>query len=83
MSALALRDLPEWPATLDALGVVAYSGLSESEVLRHARTGSLVFKPIGPHGRKVCPREQVDALLKSLWSDRAGSPLEDLDFGDD
>ena len=82
---IPLRDLPEWPAALDAPEALAYSRLSESELRRRVRDGELVFKPVGPNGRKVCLREQLDEVLRRIWSEQSGSTPpteEDLDFGD-
>jgi hypothetical protein len=83
--AITLKDLPDWPAALDVQEALAYSRLSESEMRRRVAKGEIVFKPVGPNGKKVCLREQLDVLLKSIWSDRTGAPptpMEDLDFGD-
>lgn len=78
-----LVGLPDWPACLDADEAVKYSRLSRTEISRAVADGRLVFKPIGHNGRKVVRRLDIDELLSSIWSDRAGSPLEDMDFGAD
>ncbi len=57
-----------------------------TEMRRRVATGELVFKPIGPIGKKVCLRDHLDALLKSICSDAVGippEPGEDMDFGED
>ena len=82
---ISLRDMPDWPAALDLNEALAYSRLSESEMRRRVASGEIVFKCVGPNGKKVCRREQLDDVLKSIWSDQTGTPpvpSEDLDFGD-
>lgn len=79
----AIQHIPNWPASLDAQDAVRYSGLSPSEITRAAKEGRLTFKPLGPRGRKVCLRAQLDTLLSQLWAEMNGEPLEDMDFGDD
>lgn len=84
-ASISLRDLPDWPAALDTEEALAYSRLSESEMRRRVAAGEVVFKAIGPNGKKVCLRDQLDAVLKRIWSDASGippEPSEDLDFGD-
>lgn len=84
-TAISLKDLPDWPAALDEREALAYSRLSERELRRRAAAGEVVFKAIGPNGKKVCRRQQLDELLEKLWSDASGippEPSEDLDFGD-
>lgn len=73
----------DWPASLDAQEAVSYTGLAPSEITRASREGKLTFKPLGPRGRKVCLRAQLDGLLQQIWSETSGEPLEDMDFGDD
>lgn len=82
---ITLRDMPDWPAALSEAEALAYSRLSESELRRRVANGEIVFKRLGPNGRKVCRREQLDDVLKSIWSEKSGVPpvpSEDLDFGD-
>jgi len=73
----------DWPATLDARAAVDYSGLAPAEIQKAEREGRLSFKPLGPRGRKVVLRSQLDAMLATLFAARDGQPLEDMDFGDD
>lgn len=83
---ISLKDMPDWPAALDEREALAYSRLSESEMRRRVASGEIVFKKVGPNGKKVCRREQLDDVLKSIWSDDTGippEPSEDMDFGDD
>jgi len=77
-----LRILRDWPASMTADESVEYTGLSATEILRAERDGRLNFKPLGRNGAKVVLRTQLDALLDFLWNDRAGTPLEDMDFGE-
>lgn len=78
---LALADLPDWPTCLDQVEAVAYTGFSASEIARAERDGKLCFKAMGPHGRKVVPRKQLDAFVDSVFVDRKVSNFEDLDCG--
>lgn len=78
-----LRDLPDWPACLDADEAAAYTGVAASEIARASRRGQLTFKPVGPHGRKVVPRQQLDSFLAALFSGGGMALLEDMDFGPD
>lgn len=81
--ASAFKVLRDWPAGLDAQEAVEYTGLASVEIQRAEREGHLVFKRLGPHGRKICPREQLDRLMTRLWADARGDPLDDMDFGED
>lgn len=78
---LHLRDLPDWPACLDASEAVAYTGVAASEITRATRMGQLSFRAVGPRGRKVVPRHQLDTFLASLFTDGSTALLEDMDFG--
>ncbi|WP_417615390.1 hypothetical protein [Parasphingorhabdus sp.] len=69
------------PATLDREGALMFTGLSEQELRRHEKDGYVVFKPLGPNGKKVCPVAQLENLVKMLWDIKEGNPLEDMDFG--
>ena len=69
------------PATLDREGALMFTGLSEQELRRHEKDGHVVFKPLGPNGKKVCPVAQLENLVKLLWDIEEGNPLEDMDFG--
>ncbi len=79
---IALKDLPEWPAALGVSEALAYTGLSESELRRRTISGEITFKAIGPNGRKLCSREQLDLVIKPIWAGARSAPLEDMDFGD-
>ena len=79
----SIQRLPDWPACLDLEGAVLYTGLAQAEIAKATREGRLTFKSIGPRGRKVCPRAQLDALLAHIWAEGTGEPLDDMDFGDD
>jgi hypothetical protein len=83
MGHIAAHSLAFKPAAMDVDTAIAYSGLAKTELLRHEKEGRLTFKPIGPHGKLVCPTAQIDALIAALWADGKGQPLEDFDFGDD
>jgi hypothetical protein len=86
VSRLSLSDLPEWPAALDVQEALAYTRLSESELRRRAMAGEINFKPVGPNGKKVCRRVELDELLQRIWTAHPSGPLdplEDMDFGDD
>lgn len=83
MNAPAALILPDWPACLDLDGAIRYSGLAPSEIAKAARDGRLNFKAIGPRGRKVCRRMELDALLAHIWAEATGEPLDDMDFGAD
>lgn len=76
-----MQIMRDWPAVLDARMAVDYSGLARSEIQRAAREGRLAFKPLGPRGRKVVLRAQVDALLTAIFAEKAAEPVEDFDFG--
>ena len=78
-----MRVLRDWPMCLDAEGAVDYTGLSVSEIARASKDGRLTFKPLGSHGRKVVRISELDSLLSQLFADQNGSPLEDMDFGND
>lgn len=81
-----LPEMPEWPAVLTVKEALGYSGLSESELRRRVALGDIVFKAVGPNGCKVCPKSQLDEMIKKIWSEGNGippTPVEDLDFGDD
>ena len=77
------RLIRDWPASLSAREAVDYTGLSPVEIARAEREGRLTFKALGPHGRRVVLRTQLDELLTHLWATTRGDPLEDMDFGDD
>lgn len=79
--AIELRDMATWPAGLYFDKAAAYSGLSASVILSSASDGDLVLKPIGPHGRKIVLREQLDAYIKKLFASIGSALLEDMDSG--
>lgn len=78
---IELSEMPTWPIALTFVEAVAYSGISASEIRRGIRCGQLVFKPLGPHGRKIVPKFQLDAFISALFADGRSAPLEDMDFG--
>ncbi|SKB32868.1 helix-turn-helix domain-containing protein [Sphingopyxis flava] len=80
---LPLSDLPDWPAALDADEAVKYTRVAPAEIARAARDGRLTFRPIGPNGRKVVRREELDKFLAALFAKGAPSLLGDMDFGRD
>lgn len=82
---IPLQLMPTWPAVLDMTEALAYSGMSERELRRRIERGEVVFKPLGPNGRNVCLKEQLDEMLKTIWFKPSRSmvgALEYPDFGD-
>jgi len=82
---LELRGLPHWPGCLSYKEAILYTRLSTSELRRGIRDGDLVFKPLGPNGRKIIPRDHLDGYIRKLFNDvRKPVPIEeDMDFGPD
>ena len=78
---IELSKMPRWPIAFTFVEAVAYSGISASEIRKGIRRGELVFKPLGPHGRKIVPKFQLDAFITALFADGKSAPLEDMDFG--
>lgn len=83
MAKIPLAHLPDWPALLDWQMALAYSNMSEAELRRQVRQKTVVFVPIGPNGRLVARRTDLDAAILSVWSSAAGLPSEDFRFADE
>ncbi len=78
MGALALRDLPDWPAAMSREVALAYTGVAEAQLRSWEKTGGVVFRSRGPHGGMLALRSDLDAALARLFT----SPVaEDMDFG--
>lgn len=71
------------PATLCRQDALTYTGLSDAQLCRYEQEGILVFKPVGPNGKRVVPVKQLDALITSIWASDNGQLDEDMDCGDD
>ena len=79
----ALRDLPDWPAALNHDEAAAYTRLSEAELRRHERKGSVRFLARGAKGEKICQRIDLDRLLALIWAQESGAVIDDMEFGND
>lgn len=79
-AAVALRDLPDWPAALTEDEAMAYTRLSRTDITRYQREGIIRFLPHGANGTKICPRDDLDGLLKMIWAREAGRALDDMEF---
>ena len=78
MGALALRDLPDWPAAMNRDAALAYTGVAEAQLRAWERAGRVQFRARGPRGGALALRSDLDAALAHLFSE----PAEDMDFGD-
>ena len=81
--AIALDKMPQWPAAMDWKTTLAYAGLGETTLRELVRAGRLRFLPIGPNGKRVAPKAQVDQILTDIFTSDAPSVEEDFDFGNE
>ncbi len=78
MGALALRDLPDWPAAMNREVALAYTGVAEAQLRAWEKTGRVAFRSRGPRGGMLALRSDLDAALSHLFSP---DMAEDIDFG--
>lgn len=78
MGALALRDLPDWPAAMPRDMALAYTQVAEAQLRAWERAGRVHFRPRGPRGGALALRSELDTALADMFSESA----EDMDFGD-
>ncbi len=79
MGALALRDLPNWPAAMSRDVALAYTQVAEAQMRAWERTGRVAFRARGPRGGALALRSDLDAALAHMFT---ADMEEDLDFGD-
>ena len=80
---LPLERFPDWPAAMDYEMALAYTGFGEAELRRQIKAGEIKFLTVGPNGKNVTTRAQLDGALRKVWAERSPTPSEDMDFGDD
>ena len=78
--ALAVSELPQWPAAMNRDLALAYTSVSEAQMRVWEREGRVQFRARGPNGAKVCLRAALDVALTEMFT---RSTDEDLDFGDE
>lgn len=78
MSALAIRDLPDWPAGMTRETALAYTGVAEAQLRAWEKAGKVSFRARGPRGAQLALRSDLDAALAHLF---IADLAEDLDFG--
>ena len=80
---VAEQDNAAWPAALNWQQALEYSGLAVSFLRKLISEGRLVARPIGPNGRKVVLRAELDRILsENLRAEMKGTGIEeDFDFG--
>ena len=78
MTALALKDCPDWPAAMNRDAALAYTSVAETQMKEWVKRGLVRFQPRGPNGAMLCRRVDLDAALEAIFI--SGSP-EDLDVG--
>lgn len=79
MGALALRDLPDWPAAMPRDMALAYTQVAEAQLRAWERAGRVHFRARGPRGGALALRSELDTALAEMFSENAA---EDMDFGD-
>jgi len=79
MGALALRDLPDWPAAMNRDTALAYTQVAEAQLRAWERAGRVSFRARGPRGGALALRSDLDAALVDMFT---ADTEEDLDFGD-
>lgn len=72
------------PAAMDRDTALAYTSFGE-EVLRDLEKRGIVrFLPMGPHGRKITQRRDLDRALAVMFANGGDLPVdEDMAFADD
>ena len=86
--AVVLHGWPEpshtirpWPAALNWSCALEYTSFSPRSLRRAESDGQLTFKRVGPNGRKVIDRRQLDELLLRTFDAHRRPIEEDFDFG--
>lgn len=64
---LPIEKLPDWPAALNKLEALAYTGVSETQLKEWQRAGVVRFRHRGPRGEAICPRTDLDAALARMF----------------
>lgn len=77
--ALALAQLPDWPACMNRETALAYTGVAETQMREWQRRGKVRFCARGPNGALLALRSDLDTAVADLF---ANSVAEDWDFGD-
>lgn len=68
MGALALRDLPEWPAAMDRDTALAFTGVGEAQLREWERKGVVRFCARGPRGAAIARRADLQAAVDRLFA---------------
>lgn len=78
MSALAIKQLPHWPAAMNRDLALAYTGVADAQLREWESRGMVRFRQRGPRGAAIAPRTDLDAALELLFGSAAGAdePIE-------
>lgn len=77
MSALAIRDLPDWPAAMTRPEALSYTRMAEAQLREWERRGLVRFRHKGANGAAVALRADLDAALRTLFESAADDePIE-------
>jgi hypothetical protein len=73
MGAVALQQLPDWPAAMPRDLALAYTGVADAQMKEWELRGLVRFRPRGPRGVAIASRASLDVALQALFS----SPVAD------
>ncbi|MGI4877564.1 MAG: hypothetical protein ACRYG4_08770 [Janthinobacterium lividum] len=80
--AIALAQMPDWPAAMDWPTALAYLGIADATLRGYAQQGRVRFLATGPNGKRMARRVQLDELLVEIFTNTPTSIGEDFNFGD-
>lgn len=72
MSAVALAQLPDWPAAMPCALAPAYTSVADAQMKEWKRRGLVSSRPRGLSGAQIATRASLDHVGKSGMVERGG-----------